>query len=286
MLDRARHILDYDFVKFQNFSLDIGGILAILVIATVARFIVWIITKAVMTTASRRKNFDIGSAVAVSQLAKYFIYTWAFIISIESLGINLTILIASSAALFVGIGLGLQQLFNDLISGIFLLFERNVEVEDVVEIDGLVGQVLEINIRTSVLSTRDHITIIVPNSKLLSDNVINWTKGNKNTRFAIKVGVAYGSDTRLVEKLLLKTASAHKKVSKTPAPLVKFVDFGNSSLDFELVFWAKDTWVVEVTKSDLRFEIDQLFRENNVTIPFPQRDLHLKSGFNDQPSSL
>ena len=284
MIEKFRYIIDYDIISFQNFSLDLGGILTLIIIGVVARMIAWTIRK-VIFAAFLRRNHDQGNAVAISQLAKYFIYVWATIIAIESLGINLTILIASSAALFVGIGLGLQQIFNDIVSGIFLLFERNVEVGDVVEIDGLVGRVLNINIRTSTLHTRDHITIIVPNSKLLSDNVINWTKGNPNTRFNVKVGVAYGSDTRLVENILLEVANIHSKVSKKPLPIVKFVDFGNSSLDFELIFFTKDTWLVEVTKSDLRFEIDRRFRESGVTIPFPQRDLHIKTGQLGQSSS-
>lgn len=285
-MEELNQIIDYDFIKFHNFSLDLGRLLSILIIATVARLITWALSKLIMETAKRRDNFDDGSAFAVAQLAKYFIYTIAFVVAIESLGINLTILIASSAALFVGIGLGLQQIFNDIVSGIFLLFERNVEVGDVVEVDGLVGRVLNINIRTSTLETRDHISIIVPNSKLLSDNVINWTKDNPNTRFNVKVGVAYGSDTRLVERILLKVAQSHAEVSKHPEPFVKFVDFGNSSLNFELVFWSANTWFVELTKSDMRFRIDEEFRANKVTIPFPQRDLHLRTGFEGQsPSS-
>jgi small-conductance mechanosensitive channel len=197
-----------------------------------------------------------------------------------------TILIASSAALFVGIGLGLQDIFKDIISSFFLLFERSVVVGDVVEMEGIVGCVQEINIRTSKIKTRNDITIIVPNSQLLRDKVINWSEENPRTRFIINVGVAYGSDTALVERLLVEAAMEHERVHKNPKPFVRFTDFGNSVLSFELLFWSNNIWEIEVVKSDLRFSIDQKFRESGVHIPFPQRDLHLKSGWpTEKPES-
>jgi small-conductance mechanosensitive channel len=199
-------------------------------------------------------------------------------IGLDFMGINVSILIASSAGLFVGIGLGLQNIFNDIVSGLFLLFERSVEVGHVLEVDGLVGRVVDIRIRTSTIQTRDHIMIVVPNSHLITNSVINWSKDNSATRFTIKVGVAYGSDTRKVESLLLEVAAQHAEVMKTPTPFVKFVDFGDSSLNFELVFWSNNLWQIEIVKSQMRYEIDSKFRSSGVVIPFPQRDLHIKSG--------
>ena len=141
----------------------------------------------------------------------------------------------------------------------------------------MVDVVKEIGLRTSVVETRDNISLLIPNSKLTNEALINWSHNEKKTRFDVKVGVAYGSDIQLVKKLLLDCAAKHTSVVDSPKPIVRFTNFGDSSLDFELLFWTLNTFRVEDTKSDLRFLIDAAFRENGVTIPFPQRDVHFYS---------
>jgi small-conductance mechanosensitive channel len=163
------------------------------------------------------------------------------------------------------------------VSGILLLFEGTVTVGDVIELNNIIGKVEKISIRTSKIETRDRIVIIVPNSKLVSDNVINWSHNRAVTRFRIKVGVAYGSNVRLVMQLLEKAAEEHPDVVDNPAPKARFVNFGESSLDFELLFFSTKMFDIEFVKSEIRVDIDQKFRDNGVVIPFPQRDLHVKS---------
>jgi small-conductance mechanosensitive channel len=180
--------------------------------------------------------------------------------------------------LLVGLGLGLQQIFQDFISGITLIIEGTLKVGDIVEmIDEEVGRVKEISMRTSKIETRDNIILIVPNSKLINDVVINWSHIEKKTRFNVDVGVAYGSDVNLVKEILLACAGNHNQIFSSPEPRVRFTDFGNSSLDFQLLFYTNETFRVEDIKSDLRFQIDEAFRKNKVRIPFPQRDVHLIS---------
>ena len=182
------------------------------------------------------------------------------------------------SALLIGLGLGIQHIFNDLVSGFIILFDRSIKIGDVVEIENeLVGQVVKINLRTCMVITRDDVEVIIPNSKFTTENVTNWTHNSIRTRFNIDVGVAYGSDVKLVEKLLLQAAKENKLVTKENPPIVHFIDFGESSLDFKIYFYSEDNFRIEKIKSDLRFAIDKKFRENKVTIPFPQRDLHLKS---------
>jgi small-conductance mechanosensitive channel len=176
------------------------------------------------------------------------------------------------------VGLGLQETFKDLFSGVILLFERRAEVGDVVEVDGLIGTVKRIGVRTSLVETRDNIVVIVPNSRLIVQHFVNWSHNDNKARFYIQVGVAYGSDTELVRQLLLDIARSNAEVIRHPAPFVRFVDFGNSSLDFQLHFWSHEFIRIEDVKSDMRFKIDQAFRENGVTIPFPQRDVWMKGG--------
>ena len=225
----------------------------------------------------KKKRINVGAQFAINQLLKYFLYVVAFLFALESLGVKLTVLWGGAAALLVGIGLGLQQVFNDFISGILLLFERTVEVGHVVQVDGLIGSVKKIGLRTSLVETRDNITVIVPNSKLTSENVVNWSHYDNKARFRIAIGVAYGSDTQLVKELLLKVAKENGYVLKHPASFVRFTDFGDSSLNFELHFWSHEFINIEDVKSDLRFEIDRVFREHKVEIPFPQRDVWFKN---------
>jgi len=277
MWEKIAGVLEFKLFTINNYSLTVANIFSALLILVVTRLLTFLIQKILHRSFIKQNLSDKGKEYAINQILRYLIYTIALVLMIESLGFNVTILIASSAALFVGIGLGLQDIFKDILSGVFLLFERTIQVGDIVEIDSLVGRVKEINIRTSKVRTRDGIMIIVPNNNLISAKVINWSMENKITRFGVKVGVAYGSDTKLVEDILTKVAVDHPNVLNKPEPKVFFRDFGNSSLDFELMFWSEHTWEIEFTRSDLRFKIDQAFRDSNVTIPFPQRVLHIKT---------
>lgn len=252
---------------------DLLGVALIIILCFVAIKIV----KRIFKRQINKGRIDSGRGLAIYQIFKYIIIVVTIILALDTIGVKVTILLAGSAALLVGVGLGLQQLFNDLVSGLFLLFEGTVTVGDIVEIDGLVGRVKEINIRTSNIESRGGISIIVPNSKLVNDNVINWSHNRTVTRFDLTVGVAYGSDVRLVERLLIQAAEQHKEIVTEPKPLVRFEDFGDSALVFHLFFWSLNMFEIENIKSDIRFSIDELFRQNNVTIPFPQRDLHFKS---------
>lgn len=220
---------------------------------------------------------EVGQLHAIYQIIKYFLWVIAIVIILDTLEIKVTILLASSAALLVGLGLGLQQIFQDFVSGIALLFEGTIKVSDIVEIEGgVVGRVREIGIRTSKIETRDNIILIVPNSKFIADNVINWSHLEKKTRFSVKVGVSYGSNVEQVTEVLLNCAREHKEIAKNPSPFVRFADFGESSLNFELFFWSTETFGVENTKSDLRYQIFSEFARNKIQIPFPQRDIHIK----------
>lgn len=248
-----------------------------LLIFSFVRLLIWVINNIVLYQYYSRNQLDIGSQYAINRLISYFLYVIGFLLALSAIGLNLQLIWGGAAALLVGIGLGLQQTFNDLVCGIILLFERTVEVNDVVEIDAVVGSVRKIGTRTSLVETRDNITVIVPNSKLVGENVINWSHFERKARFKVTVGVAYGSDTELVRTILLEVAKQHKKILTQPEPFVRFVDFGNSSLDFHLHFFSREFIRIEDVKSDLRFAIDQRFREADVTIPFPQRDLWLRN---------
>ena len=193
------------------------------------------------------------------------------------MGMQLTAILTASAALLVGVGLALQTFFQDIISGVFILVDKSVHVGDIVEIDGKVGRVVDIRLRTTRAVTIDNKVLVIPNHKYLTSILFNWTENGSLTRERVTVGVAYGSDVQLVKKLLLQAANEHESVLEEPEPVVLFMNFGDSALEFRLVFTLNNSFEAIVPQSDLRFRIDELFREHNIKIPFPQRDVHLIS---------
>ncbi len=211
------------------------------------------------------------------KITEYVIYVVVILGILSSFGVNIDVLLAGSAALFVGLGMGMQQFFMDFISGIIILFDETLAVGDVIQIEEQVGRVEQINFRTTVMITRDDRVVIIPNHKFLSEYLYNWTQNSDITRFHLSVGVAYGSDTKLVAKLLKKVAIEHSHVENKPDPIVIFSEFGDSALNFKLFFYTNRPLQSPKIKSDLRFMIDKEFRTHNISIPFPQRDLHIIS---------
>jgi small-conductance mechanosensitive channel len=269
--------LEFKLLELGNFTLSVYNIFIVLFIFFAVRGLTHSIDLLIKKRleSSGDKGLSEGRSKSITQIFKYIIYILGFFITIKSLGINVDLILGVFAALGLGIGFALQDVFKDLISGIIILFEGNVTVGDILEVDGLVGTVKEIKLRTSLIKTRDGIFIVVPNNRVVNEKVINWSTHTKLTRFNVAVGVAYGSDVEKVKANLLEAVSKQELISKRPAPMVVFNDFGDSALSFEIYFWITDTWQSEIIKSDLRFEIDKLFRENNIQIPFPQRDVHL-----------
>ncbi|HKJ88014.1 MAG TPA: mechanosensitive ion channel domain-containing protein, partial [Gammaproteobacteria bacterium] len=221
-----------------------------------------------------RFTADMGLRNSISSLVFYTVLVVGAFIAISVAGFDLTNLAIIAGALSVGIGFGLQNIINNFVSGLILLFERPIKVGDVVEYQQQWAEVLHIRVRSTVVRTYDRAELIVPNSELVSSTVTNWTHSDYRTRLIINVGVAYGSDTALVRDLLLRVARDHPQVYKEPDAQVLFKDFGDSALLFELRCFTHLDNVPRVP-SDLRFRIDEVFREHGITIPFPQRDIHV-----------
>lgn len=195
---------------------------------------------------------------------------------LRSLGLELSNLAMVAGGLSVGIGFGMQTIVNNFLSGLILIFGRTLQVGDVVEVGGVTGRVRKISVRATMVETYDNAIIYVPNSEFMASRLINWTSFSRSVRREIMVGVAYGSDTSRVVKLLVDIAGAHENVLKYPAPSVIFSDFGASSLDFQLRFWVRDFELGTSTSSDLRLAIDRVFAKENIDIAFPQLDVHIK----------
>ncbi len=270
------NFLSIELLRIGNYSLTVIELAQVLIIISIAWLFTLLITK-ILRRYFRRKNLDIGRFYSVSRLISYVIYVIAILFSFQALGIHLSVIWAGAAALLVGLGFGLQHIFNDLVSGIVLLVEGTVAVNDVVIVEGIVGIVRAIGLRTSKVETRDKVIIIIPNSKLVSENVTNWSHNDASTRFQVKVGVAYASNIELVERLMLEACNNHPKVQHAPPAKVAFEEFGDSSLVFSVFFFSEEFLAIEFVKSDLRFAITRLFRDNGIEIPFPQRDLWIRN---------
>jgi small-conductance mechanosensitive channel len=223
----------------------------------------------------KMEDTDKRKFISVFKFIKYITYVVVVFITLSIAGFSITPFLAASAALLVGLGLALQELFQDVIGGIFIIVDKSLLVGDIIEIDGKVGRVIDIKLRTTRAITRDDKIIIIPNHKFITETIYNYTQNRKTTREFVKVGVAYGSNTQLVKDLLLKSVEKQAGVLKSPKPFVLFEDFGDSALIFSIYFFISDSFVDPRIKSEIRFTIDELFRTNEITIPFPQRDVHI-----------
>ncbi len=274
-METISNLLQTELFSYKDNSLTVFEVALVLFIFISTKVILWLTNKAIFSK-TKLNNLDEGSSFALFQIAKYLIWIVAISLMLETIGIGINLLLAGSAALLVGVGLGLQQTFNDVLSGIILLFENSVRVGDILEIDGDIVIIQEIGLRTSSGLNRNQIVIILPNSLITTNKVINWSHQNKKTLFKINVGVAYGSDIDLVIHLLEESALQHPEITKQDVLEGRLIEFGGSSLDFQLLFYSKNIFFIEKIKSDIRKIIYRKFLENKIEIPFPQMDVHLK----------
>lgn len=258
----------------KEIHITIGLILLLVVAFVITSFVLkWL--RYLFTR--KMETDDKNKFISVFKFMRYVVYLIVIVFTMSAAGINITILLTASAALFVGLGLALQELFQDVIGGIFIIVDKSLSVGDIVEVDGKVGRVFEIKLRTTRCLTRDDKVIIIPNHKFISETIYNYTQNHKTTREAVKVGVAYGSDIDLVTKLLEESVISQKGILKSPKPFVLFEDFGDSALLFAVNFYINDSFSDPRIKSVVRYNINAKFKENNISIPFPQRDVHIKN---------
>lgn len=263
-------------MKIGDFQIEIATLFMIALTIVITKLVIWLIKKALLRKSFFNKMED-GNAYALFQILRYLIWVIALGFFLETIGVQITVLIAGSAALLVGIGLGLQQTFHDVIAGIILLSERSIRLGDILEVDGDVIKVKEIGLRVSKGLNRDNITLIIPNSQITNTKVINWSHQSRRTRFKVNVGVSYGSDIDLVIKTLEESVKEHPDITHEYLIEARFIEFNNSSLDFQVLFFSEKIFEIETIKSDIRRIISRKLIENSITIPFPQMDVHLKS---------
>ncbi|MCM4153213.1 mechanosensitive ion channel protein MscS [Arenibacter sp. N53] len=266
-----------DFLAFKIWDSDkvditAGTFLTIILAIIVVTYSLRLVRKLVT---AKLPEEDKNKFISIFGFLRYLFYIMVVLVVLHTSGVNLTVLLTASAALFVGLGFALQYLFQDIISGILIIMDQSLRVGDIVEVNQKVGRVFEIRLRTTRALTRDDKVIIIPNHQFLTDSIYNYTQNHKSTRESVKIGVAYGSDVNLVTKILENIAGDQKGVLKNPKPFVLFDDFGDSALLFSINFYINDSYGDPKIKSAMRYRIDAKFREHQISIPFPQRDIHL-----------
>ncbi|MEM9686327.1 MAG: mechanosensitive ion channel domain-containing protein [Bacteroidota bacterium] len=272
IIGKIKQFLNITIHDGKDISITIGTLLLIIISCIVAYYLLRLIRRIIT---AKLPEDDKNKFVSIFKFINYLIYLVVVIIILSSSGIDLTVLLTASAALFVGLGFALQFLFQDLISGILIILDQSLHVGDIVEVEGKVTRILDIKLRTTRALTRNNKVIVIPNHKFLVESIFNYTQNSRVTREFVHVGVAYGSDVELVRQLLLESVNEVKEILKSPKPTVLFEDFADSALMFGIYFYISQPYIEPLIKSNVRFLIDKKFREHNVSIPFPQRDVHL-----------
>ena len=272
-------VLNYPLVRLGESTLTLGTIGTAIVLTLLLFWIVALLRRWLTTRLLTRSRMDDHARHTIGTVVSYVLILVGFMVILQTVGIDLTTLNVLAGAIGVGIGLGLQEVANNFISGVIILFERPIKVGDRVVVGDIEGSVAEIRARSTTIVTFDNIAVIVPNSKFVTENVVNWSYTDPKVRFRIPVGVAYGTDPRLVERALIEAAREVPEVLSDPAPNVFFKEFGDSSLNFEVRAWTT-TMLYQRGGfvSNINFAIHRKLEEHGIAVPFPQRDLHVRGG--------
>ena len=266
--------ISHNFINGKNIKISILDILLLIFALLVTNFIL----KAIQNFFRKSLNEnEMKRFNSVYQVFKYVVYLFVIVIILREIGVNVGVFLTASAAIFVGLGFALQTFFQDIISGVLIILDKSLHVGDIIEINNHVGEVKEIKLRTTVMITRNDRVMIIPNHIFMEEPLFNWTQNRLSNREKVTVGVAYGSDVKLVEKLLLEAAQSVDRVLKDERINVTFDDFAASSLNFSIHFYVPNGLNAPGIQSEIRFKINELFAQNNVSISFPQLDLHLVS---------
>lgn len=267
-MNKIIDFFNYPIRLGSDISFSVGALIIILFVFILTRFFLKLSKRLLLYRMDEDTQYKFRS---IFTFFNYFVYLIVILITFDNIGVNVTAIFAASAALLVGVGLALQTFIQDIISGIFIIADKAVHVGDIIDIDGQIGKVENITLRTTRAVTIDNKVLIIPNHKFLTSILYNWTENGVITREHIKVSVAYDSDVSLVQQLLIDCATQHKQVLKKPVPSVLLKDFGDNALIFQLFFTINKSFIAERVKSDIRFSILAAFDKNKIDIPFPQR---------------
>lgn len=264
-----QEILNYSIIKIGSFDFKVSSIIGIILLMIFATIVLYLVKR----TVYRTKKIEEGKKYSLYNLFKYIIITFTVANGLQVVGLDISVILAGSAALLVGLGIGLQTLFKDFVSGIILLIDASIKVGDVIVVNDLVCQIKEIKLRTTTAITRDDKYIILPNSMLTSSQIQNWTHLSNTSRFEVQATIDYQTDIREVKEALLNLVSQNPSVLKKPKPFVRFTEFGESAMSFSVFFWTQDLFRVENISSEIRLSIFEKFNKHKIKIPFTKDEI-------------
>lgn len=278
-LEAGQRILNYPLFTLGEGRLTLSVILKLLLLCALVLTTEYVLRRYLIKRLLQRTALKAPLQYAIAQIGGYLFILLGFYVALTAVGLNLSSLAVIAGAVGIGIGFGLQNIIHNFVSGVIILAERPIALGDRVEVTGVAGTVSKIRLRSTEIITNDNISIIVPNSDFITHPVTNWSHGDPRVQIRLPIGIAYGTDVEKVKRVLLAVAAENDNVLKSPAPTVYFESFGDNALLFELGVWTSDmTHSPRRFRSELNFALERRLRENNIQIPFPQRDLHLKSG--------
>lgn len=266
IVNTISYLIDTKIYNGDTIQITIGTIIFIICSFIITYFALRLIKRTII------KVFSVGDVDrihSVFNFINYFVYLIIFFFLLNSIGININMFLTTTAALFVGLGFALQKIFQDLIAGIYILLDNSLTIGDIIEIDGKVAQVKVINLRSTIAETRNRRIIVIPNRRFVDDIINNWTQDSPIIRASIEVGVYLGEDVQKVRKILLQSLEGNSDILDYPAPLVMLDKFGESSIRFNLYYFINNSFDNDRIASDIRFQIDYLFKKNNIQLPVP-----------------
>ena len=279
VLEVIKKVLTYPLIKLGKGNLTLQSLLILGLLFIFVLVSEKIVRERIIMRIFEKTDFPESLEYGIARILGYVFIVIGFYMAFQIVGIDLSSLTIIAGGISVGVGFGLQNIINNFVSGIIIFAEQPIAIGDRVEVSGIAGRVEKISLRSTMVVTSDNITMIVPNADFISQTVTNWSYSDPKVRIRIPIGVAYGTDPQEVEKLLLEVADEDSRTLKDPKPGVIFRAFGASSLDFELAAWTKEMSTRPTNYiSGINFAIDKKFREHDIEIPFPQQDLHIRSG--------
>jgi small-conductance mechanosensitive channel len=267
-MQKIHDFLNYNFTLGSSISFTVQSLVVILIVFVFTSYFLKFIRRIVSRTLSEQAKYTFQS---IFSFINYFVYVIVILVTFDNIGLDVTAVFAASAALLVGVGLALQTIIQDIISGVFIIADQTVHIGDIIQLDGQVGKVENIKLRTTRAVTIDNKVLIIPNHKFLTSILYNWTENGTLTTEYIQVGVAYGSNLDLVKKLLIDLTSSFSEILKDPKPFVILNEFGDNALDLKLAITLNNSFKAERLKSRVRFKIYEVFKAHKIDIPFPQR---------------
>lgn len=267
----------FELLKFGKDNNQIVVTVGLVITLLLALFAIKVILRIIRRIYTRKMDADEKLRfLGAYNFIGYLVYILVFVSVISSSGIDITLLLTATAVIFVGLGLAMREIFQDIIGGIYIILDKSVQAGDIIEVNGTVCKVFDTKLRTTRAVTRDEKVIVIPNHKFVTDPVVNFTQNYENTRQSVTVRVALDADVEKVKEVLIQAAKSQKRIIKSPEPFVMLEDFGEYALQFGIYFYIAETFYELRIKSELRFEIERQFRSNNIKFPYPQKDLHIK----------